>query len=46
VHSLLEVLEVYVRVPCEGSLVDRLVFLPAKMCYLDMLKRDTGYRCE
>lgn len=44
VHAVLELLERYVRRPCEGSLLDRCLFMPAKMAYLDLLKEEHGYR--
>ena len=44
VHAVLELLERYVSRPCEGSLLDRCLFMPAKMAYLDLLKEEHGYR--
>lgn len=42
----LQMLEIYVRQPCEGTLIDRYVFLPVKMYYLNHLKREVGYRTD
>ena len=46
IHAVLEVLDLYVRRPFEGLLIDRYVFLPAKMCYLGFLKTEEGYKCD
>ena len=46
VHATLELLETYVRVPCQGSLIDFYIFLPAKMSYLGILKHKAGYKCD
>ena len=46
VHATLELLEAYVRVPCEGSLIDCYIFLPLKMRYLGSLKHKASYKCD